>query len=177
MIRMALTAIGNIDVQVIAAARTALESAFPVEVEQGPRIDLPAVAFAPERGQWSSPLVLEAVLRATPPDAARHLAITAEDLYIPMLTFVYGQAQLGGRAALVSLARLRQEFYGLSPNQPLLEMRACKEAVHETGHLFGLVHCDSPSCAMRLSTNVRQLDLKSGSLCARCATRAWEEPS
>lgn len=177
MIRMALTPIGKIDPAVLAAARGALESAFPVEVESGPYVELPPAAFAPERAQWSSPLVLESVLRSTPPGFARHLALTSEDLYIPMLTFVYGQAQLGGRAAVVSIARLRQEFYGLPPNQALLEGRTRKEAVHETGHLFGLVHCESESCAMRLSTNVRQLDLKSDSLCARCAARAWENPS
>jgi archaemetzincin len=91
-----------------------------------------------------------------------------------MLTFVYGQAQLGGRAAIVSLARLRQEYYRLPANPALLQARARKEAVHETGHLFGLVHCEADACAMRLSTTVRQIDLKSELLCAACAERAWE---
>ena len=86
------------------------------------------------------------------------LAVTDRDLFIPVLTFVYGHAQLGGRVAVVSLARLRQEFYGMAPNHELLLERAAKEALHESGHTFGLVHCADRSCAMSLATNIRQID-------------------
>jgi archaemetzincin len=88
------------------------------------------------------------------------LAVTDRDLFVPVLTFVFGQAQLGGRSAVVSLARLRQEFYGLAAQSRVLLERAAKEALHETGHMFGLVHCADRSCAMSLATNVRQIDLK-----------------
>ena len=62
------------------------------------------------------------------------LAVTERDLFIPVLTFVFGQAQLGGRVAVVSLARLRQEFYGLAPNREVFWSAPLKEALHETGH-------------------------------------------
>ena len=106
-----------------------------------------------------------------PEDACKLLAVTERDLFIPVLTFVFGQAQLGGRAAVVSLARLRQEFYGLAPNREVFLERALKEALHETGHMFGLVHCADRSCAMSLATNVRQIDMKRAAFCARCAAR------
>jgi archaemetzincin len=162
------------DPDLMTELRETLESTFPVEVQPGPALPLAPSAFEPARRQWNAPLLLETVLRATTDGVARHLAVTGEDLYIPMLTFVYGQAQLSGTAALISLARLRQEFYELPPNLTLLRARARKEAIHETGHLFGLIHCTSEGCAMRLSTNIRQLDLKPDSLCAACSAQAWE---
>ena len=73
-----------------------------------------------------------------------------------MLSFVYGQAQLQGRVAVVSLARLRPEFHGLPPDPAALERRAAKEAVHEVGHTFGLVHCADRRCPMSLSIDRRR---------------------
>jgi archaemetzincin len=88
-----------------------------------------------------------------------------------VLTFVFGQAQLGGRTGVVSLARLRQEFYGLPPDRAVFAGRAVKEALHETGHMFGLVHCAERGCAMSLATNVRQIDTKQAAFCAPCTAR------
>lgn len=131
---------------------------------------IPTVDFAHDAGrrQYSSIAVLEMLLRLMPDDAAKLLAVTDRDLFVPVLTFVFGQAQLGGKTAVFSLARLRQEFYGLAPNRELVEERAAKEALHETGHMFGLVHCTDRSCAMSLATNVRQVDSKQAALCAPC---------
>jgi archaemetzincin len=113
---------------------------------------------------------LQQVERWRPPDTWKLLAVTALDLFLPVLTFVFGQAQLGGPAGVVSLARLKQEFYGLEPDREILLERSAKEALHETGHLFGLAHCDG-SCAMALSTNVRQIDSKPAGFCDVCAGR------
>jgi archaemetzincin len=137
-------------------------------------VDLAPVEFAYDagRGQYGSIPVLENALAQCPPDAAKLLAVTARDLFIPVLTFVFGHAQLGGRAAVVSLARLRQEFYRLPPDREIFLERAVKEALHESGHLFGLVHCADRTCAMSLSTGVRQIDGKSASFCGPCTARA-----
>ncbi len=172
---MAVSTLGPFDAGLLPGIQAALESCFPVEVMTGTSLPLLPAAYDAARAQWNSPMLLKSVLEATPPGARHHLALTLEDLYIPMLTFVYGQAQLGGQAAIVSLARLRQEYYRLPANPALLEARARKEAVHETGHLFGLVHCEADTCAMRLSTTVRQIDIKSDLLCAACAKQAWEK--
>jgi archaemetzincin len=72
---------------------------------------------------------------------------------------------------VVSFARLRQEFYGLAANREIFLERACKEALHETGHMFGLVHCGERKCAMSLATTVRQIDLKEDAFCAACGAR------
>jgi archaemetzincin len=148
--------------------RLAGEFGLPVK-----EMEIPAVDFAYDAGrrQYGSIPVLEMLVRLCPGDAGKLLAITERDLFVPVLTFVFGQAQLGGRAGVVSLARLRQEFYGLPPNREVLVERAAKEALHETGHLFGLVHCPDRSCAMSLATNVRQIDTKVAAFCALCEAR------
>ncbi len=155
--------------------REALEDVFAARVRVAEvRVRVPEESLDGARAQYSAPVVLKALLDGTAGLGEKVLGVTSEDLFIPMLSFVYGQAQLGGRGGVVSLARLKQEYYGLPGDGRLLAARARKEAVHETGHLFGLVHCEQPECAMRLSTNIRQLDLKGDALCMGCAALAME---
>jgi len=168
-------AMGEIDGEALGTIRErmALEFGAPARA-----LNLPAADFAYDAGrrQYASIPVLEMLMRVCPEDALKLVALTERDLFIPVLTFVFGQAQLGGRVAVVSLARLRQEFYGLAPNREIFLERALKEALHETGHTFGLVHCAERSCAMSLATNVRQIDLKQAAFCAPCMARVRRYP-
>jgi archaemetzincin len=170
-----LGSLGSVEPEVMAALGGWLEAAFEAPVRN---IELPdpEFAFDPARNQYGSIPVLEMLLRRMPADALKLVAFTQRDLFIPVLTFVYGHAQLGGKAAVVSLARLRQEFYGLPANQEVFLQRAHKEALHETGHAFGLVHCAERSCAMSLATNIRQIDMKQAALCAACAAHIRRRP-
>jgi archaemetzincin len=133
-------------------------------------LEIPDVEFAfdARRNQYASVAVLALLAGLCPGDAARLVGVTERDLFIPVLTFVFGQAQLGGRVAVVSLARLRQEFYGLPANREVFLDRARKEALHEAGHTYGLVHCSDRSCAMSLSTRVQQIDQKRPAFCEQC---------
>jgi archaemetzincin len=160
----------EIDREALAMIRERVGADFGVAVRE---MELPGIEFAWDAGrnQYGSIPVLEMLARLRPADAAKLLAVTGRDLFIPVLTFVFGHAQLGGSVALVSLARLRQEFYGLAPNREVFLERAAKEALHETGHTFGLVHCADRGCAMALATNVRQIDAKRAAFCAPCAAR------
>ncbi|MCE5310021.1 MAG: hypothetical protein LLG20_20495 [Acidobacteriales bacterium] len=99
---------------------------------------------------------------------ARLLGVTALDLFVPVLTFVFGEAQLDGRCGVVSTHRLREEHYGLPPNPELLAERLAKEAAHELGHTYGLRHCDDWSCVMASTHSVERLDLKGVEFCASC---------
>jgi archaemetzincin len=97
--------------------------------------------------------------------------VTDLDLFIPIFTFVFGEAQVGGGVALMSTHRLHQEFYGLPEDTRLLFARAEKEAVHELGHTYGLAHCRSFDCVMHFSNSVEQVDLRPGDFCQSCAAR------
>lgn len=127
------------------------------------------VAFARDRlrNQYHSTAILQAMLPLVEP-GARLLAVTSLDLYVPVLTFVFGEAQLNGSCAVVSLHRLREEFYGLPPREDLLRERLVKEAVHELGHTFALRHCDDWRCVMTSSHAVERLDVKSAGFCSLC---------
>jgi archaemetzincin len=155
------------------SARVEKEFGGPVRSLELGSVDF---AFDAQRGQYGSIPVLDMLLKRCPEDAGKLLAVTERDLYIPVLTFVFGQAQLGGRVGVVSFARLRQEFYGLAVDRDVFLERAYKEALHETGHLFGLVHCAERKCAMSLATTVRQIDMKDDAFCAACGARWRRHP-
>jgi archaemetzincin len=132
----------------------------------------PAGTLDPRRGQHASNRMLEWLVRHRPDGALRTLALTDVDLFMPVLTFVYGEAQLNGPAALVSTARL-----GGTPGAAGIRLtiaRVAKESVHELGHTFGLLHCDSPRCVMRRSVNIAAIDAKATTLCGDCRTLLLE---
>lgn len=126
----------------------------------------PEHTFDARRKQHSSRAVLEWVLARRPEAVDRVLALTDVDLFMPVLTFVFGEAQLGGTAAVVSTARLRDQMTARAPK--LLIARVLKECVHELGHTYNLVHCDSPECAMARSGNTANVDAKRLTLCPEC---------
>jgi archaemetzincin len=145
---------------------------FGIQVRHYRHADRPHHAFDPRRGQHSSTAILTWLVGREQP-GHRTLAITDADLFIPVLTFVYGEAQLGGRAAVVSTARLLVEQGG-RPDAAQVADRIVKECVHELGHTFGLLHCDTPGCVMTRSVNLIEVDAKATTLCAPCEARYRE---
>jgi archaemetzincin len=172
---IALIAIGEVESGIMNLIRETVQEKLGTDVRQAPAMPDPDYAWDGRRRQYSSSVILRDILSNLPAGASKICAITEKDLFIPMLSFIYGQAQVDGQAAIVSLARLRQEFYGLPANPALLAARARKEALHELGHTFGLIHCPDAQCAMSLSTNIRQLDLKGNVYCADCRAMIVEK--
>ena len=148
-----------------------LTRTFGLEVQHSaPGFDCES-AFDASRGQYNSRVLLGQLLKDTPADVTRVLGVAGVDLFIPVLTYVFGEAQLGGRAAIVSLHRLDDELYGLPSNPDRLFERLVKEAVHELGHTYDLVHCRHTGCVMGSSTYVEEIDLKSAGFCDACRER------
>ncbi len=145
-----------------------LQKAFGLQVQHTPPAFDCEIAFDQSRGQYNSRILLAQLLQDTPPEVSRVLGVAGVDLFIPVLTYVFGEAQLGGRAAVVSLHRLDDEIYGLPPNPRRLFQRLVTEAVHELGHTFDLVHCHQGRCVMGSSTYVGEIDLKTEQFCASC---------
>ena len=99
------------------------------------------------------------------------LAITDEDLYANELNFIFGQAELPGSVAIVSIHRLNPTFYKKTPDKNLLIERSIKEALHEIGHTMGLKHCDNPDCVMSFSNTIFDVDRKNKNLCDKCKNK------
>ena len=129
-------------------------------------------AYDPPRGQYHSTAILQRMESLVSKPQVQILGVTSLDLFIPILTFVFGEAQLDGRCALVSSHRLREEFYGLPPNTGLLWRRLVKESVHELGHTLGLRHCRNWHCVMASAHDVERLDLKGEEYCQFCLAAA-----
>jgi archaemetzincin len=124
--------------------------------------------FDQARLQYNSSQILLQIISRPPADAVKVLGVVNVDLFIPILTFVFGEAQLRGIGSVIALHRLNNIFYGLSEDKELLRERLVKEAIHELGHNFGLIHCNNQSCVMKSSTYVEEVDQKSGEMCGSC---------
>jgi archaemetzincin len=128
---------------------------------------LPPDAGDTGRGQFHSTRLLEH-LAAAPGPAFRRLGVTGVDLFVPILRYVFGEAMLGGRAAVISLFRLGGPGWSHPGERERFAGRVLKEGVHELGHTFDLTHCDDPLCVMASSLDVPHIDRKQADLCPYC---------
>ena len=120
------------------------------------------------RRQYNADKLLRVVASFENPHCDKVIGLFNIDLFIPILTFIFGQAQLGGNAAVASCYRLNNEYYGLKADAKILLERFTKVLIHELGHANGLLHCHNPDCVMRSGTYVEDIDQKERHLCANC---------
>jgi len=142
-------------------------------------LPIPRIAYNASRRQYLSSVFLRNIIDYAKIKRGREefnkiLGVTDVDLYAPSLNFIFGEAQFLGEAAIISLYRLRPEFYGDQPNRNLLSERAIKEAVHEIGHTLGLNHCSNPSCVMHFSLHIGMTDRKRKEFCEMCHLKIEE---
>jgi archaemetzincin len=128
-----------------------------------------ASSFDKHRNQWYSPKLLDWFFQKFRPNKdTKILFILDVDAYSNGLNFVLGEAFHKGGLGAIYLPRLRQEFYGLGPDNELFYKRMVKEAVHELGHVFGFLHCRNPRCVMYFSNTLNDTDNKGRSFCDIC---------
>jgi len=135
---------------------------------------IPSEAFSNTRRQYRSDMILSKIHNYAEKDEALDhvLGIVDADIFAPKLNFVFGEAECPGKAALISLWRLRPEFYGKASNMELFLERITKEAVHELGHSLGLRHCSNPFCVMYFSNSIFETDRKQSLFCTKCYLKA-----
>jgi archaemetzincin len=169
--------IGEIAEPLLVSLKQSIFQTFKIQtrIRKHP-FDLPSV-YDPVRNQYNSSGLLLQLINDVPPETLKVLAVTELDLFIPIFTFLFGEAQLNGKGALVSIHRLHNQFYGISENKELLENRLLKEGIHELGHTFGLIHCFTLRCVMNTSTYVEDIDQKSAHFCRFCEREVfhWQE--
>ena len=169
--RIAILRIGSVDMDVVESIQRELCDKFPdttCEILEHTML-VPQDAYSASRCQYHSTSILARIQNYMEKSRIdRVLGVTEVDLYVPRLNFVFGEAQCPGRNAIISLFRLKPEFYGRSPNRSLFVERSLKEAVHEVGHTLGLVHCSNSACIMFFSNSILDTDAKKLVFCERC---------
>lgn len=124
--------------------------------------------YDPIRRQYNGDKLLKVVDAMNGLGDSKAIGLFNVDLFIPILTYIFGQAQLNGKTAIASQYRLSNERYGMPADENLLLQRFTKEVIHELGHTYGLIHCHTPTCVMRSSTYVEDIDQKEVQLCSKC---------
>lgn len=146
-----------------------IEIQFGADVRILENQGVPAYALDPSRKQYNSNVILKQLLEICPSDTLKILGVTDLDLFSPIFKYVFGEAQFGGKGAVISSFRLRGNSDGSSPRGcPPLGSRMEKEAIHELGHTFGLRHCSDPDCVMHYSVGVQCADRKFAFFCPVC---------
>lgn len=164
-----IVSVGQIKADVLEYLACVLPSSFDARFEvQDLRID-PHQSYNAKRRQFDSNQILQQLIELRIGEDYRVLGVTESDLFVPIFTFVFGLAQVGGKAALMSTCRLHQQFYGLPEDNQMFLLRCEKEAAHELGHVHGLGHCASYDCVMHFSNSIEQVDLKSATFCSSCS--------
>ncbi|MBU2549764.1 MAG: zinc metallopeptidase [Proteobacteria bacterium] len=168
--RLVIVPLGRVDDVAVRVAAGQVQAVFNLPVDVSDPRPEPEYALIPARRQYDAGAIIKA-LAADPVGPAWRLGLTEADLCLPFLTHVYGESQLGGRAAVVSPRRLRIEpGGGRAPIETLYE-RLAKVVLHEVGHLRGLVHCPRSGCLMNFSLGLDQLDQLMACFCPDCERR------
>ena len=168
IVSILVSPIGEVDQDTLGAIERALWQTYHRKTVVGEQLTVPRAAYSARRQQYHSTRILAFLEKRKPDTCDILLGVIDEDLYVPELNFVFGEADPIEQVAVIGLARLRQEYYGLDPDRELFLLRAVNEAIHETGHACGLGHCSDHRCVMYFSNSLGDTDVKGPRFCARC---------
>jgi archaemetzincin len=153
--------IGRVDALAVSVVAANLQTLIGLNAATLPSHPDPEYAYLPLRSQYAAGEIIKA-LESIDDGARLKLGIVQCDLCTPILKFVFGESQLGGKAAVISLHRLRDK----APARTYL--RAAKIGLHETGHLLGIGHCRTPDCLMAFVSSLEKLDGLPARFCTAC---------
>ena len=166
--------VGNLPKGILEIVKNELEN-LNIKCRIMPKLSVPQEAFNHWRKQYNAEIVMNSLSRASEvkfiDKSIPSLLITDVDLYYGGLNFVFGLEDPAKSCAIVSLTRLRPEFYDERPDRSVLEERVVKEVIHEIGHHLGLEHCSNPNCVMSFSPSVYDVDRKGKNFCENCRVK------
>ncbi len=162
-----ISPIGDFDADILQAIETMVSEGLGLPCRIQTLIDTIDFAWDAKRRQFHSTAILDRLKQQAPPETLKTIALTDCDLFIPILTHVYGEAQLGGKSCIVSIYRLAKGISPVAQRHRYLE-RIIKECAHELGHTFDLRHCKDNQCLMHYCRSISDVDHKENRLCRYC---------
>ena len=172
--RIVISPVGTVGSELFEPISIRIKRIFGYKTEVIPSMQDISFALDPQRRQYHSTPILKKLEEAAPVQAIKIIGITSVDLFIPILTHVYGEAQIGGAACIISTHRLA-EGLSIAADKDTYYKRVAKEAVHELGHTFKLRHCKDNACIMHYCRSIKDVDRKSEQLCRYCKTLLEDE--
>lgn len=168
LMKIKIIPIGSLNSHVLDYLKRILSKRFKIDTEVSSQLSIDVFKKNDLRDQYLSTSMLHTLADMKRSKSNALLGVTDVDLYVPSLNFIFGEANLLNRVAVISIIRLRQSFYGLKDDNEVLLKREGKEAVHELGHIFNLKHCHIPKCVMFFSNSLKDTDVKGDDLCDNC---------
>jgi archaemetzincin len=164
-----LVPMGGINTVYLETLVEPLGDLFHQSVKIGNQVGIPQESWNSQRKQYLADVILDYL--ACIQNSNRCLGIMDEDIFAFGLNYVFGEADANDIKAIISIARLKQEFYGQPEDDKLLRGRILKEAIHELGHTFRLKHCPDQFCVMHFSNSLADTDKKKSKFCPVCGRR------
>jgi len=172
---IAVQPFGHVRGDVVEVIASNLEIFFQIRTEVFPEQPIPDKAHNPRRGQYNCYPILKSLGTLRPEHAIKIIGVTDVDLFIPILTYVFGEAEMGGNATVISTYRpARGKDRQLVPSKLLFE-RIAKIAVHEMAHTFRLAHCKEDGCLMGSFPVLGHVDEQPIRFCRYCVTFLKDE--
>jgi archaemetzincin len=163
--------VGEVSESILDSVKNELEN-LNIKCRLMPKVAIPKEAYNQWRRQYNAEIVMDMLSKISEVKFIDKniptLILTDYDLYYSGLNFIFGLEDPTKSCAVVSLARLKPEFYDQRPARGLLEERTIKEVIHELGHYFGLDHCRNSKCVMSFSPSVFDADKKEKEFCDDC---------
>ncbi len=162
--------LGDVDGVAISVVAANLQAVMGLPADVLRARPAPDFAFIPSRRQYNA-LPILGMLEHGSSDNVLRLGVMSGDLCLPIFSYVLGEAQVRGRAAVISIHRLKVHEDGTAAVPALVYERLAKVALHETAHVLGLTHCREEGCLMRFSLGVEHIDELSMRFCPECELR------
>ena len=162
--------LGEVPELVLKIVAANISACFKLHAKILPAVTIPEFALDKRRLQYDAGIILKHFESMDFNNCDKVIGVLNEDLFVPIFSYVYGEAKQGAKFALVSLFRLNKNPDGSLPGQSLFYERVAKVALHEFGHLFNLFHCDEKRCLMHFSGDIQDLDNTPLYLCRYCST-------
>jgi archaemetzincin len=166
--KIVVVPMGEVDFMLVNRLASAIGPVFNRSVDILKGMKMPSEAYNVVRNQFYAQVILSKIERSKANSREKVIAVCEEDLYLPDEPFVMGWVDRLSGTAVVSLFRIRQEFYGLPEDESKVYPRLYKEAMHRIAHLFDLTECRNPKCVNYFSQIMLDIDNKSDKFCDIC---------